>query len=257
KQQQARQEAAKKIEELLKRQREATSYGGELIRRAGRERETPTWKQDTAGAADRQGRLRDDTATVADELGQQSQAGHQQQLQGQGGMSGPGGQGGMPQQGPQMPGVLDQAKQHLDQAVGFQEQATGKLADNQPTAAQPRQKGAEEQLEKALEALNKKEEGDQQQQQQQQQQAGDEDQKKEGEENEGDEKKEQKNEEKEGEKQSQEGEQRKKEEEEGQQKQAQAVPDEKARDILDEERENRERRRPRQSSGHRAIDRDW
>lgn len=236
--QKQQEQAGKKIEELLKRQRQATSYGVELVKRGVRARSTVSWKRDVAGAADRQGKLRDDTATVAEELAQQSQSQHQQQAAGQAGQA----------QGPQMPGPIDQAKQHLDSAVGFQDQATGQLVGKQPGGAQPHQKEAEEQLEKALEALTKPQQGEQNKQQQQN---GDEDKEKseEGEENE---------EEEDGKQdQNQQDEEGQQKEEEQQKQQAQAVPDEKARDILDEERENRERRRPRQSRGYRPVNKDW
>ena len=199
------------------------------------------------GATDGQAKLRDDTAAVAEELAQQSQALHQQQGAGQGGQA----------QGPQMPGTIDQAKQHLDSAVAFQEQATGELAGKQPATAQPHQKGAEEQLEKALEALTMPKDEKGEQDQKQQSEDGEKEQDKKGQDGEKEQdKKGEEGKQNEEEKEGKQGQDEQKKEEQ-QEQQAQAVADEKARDILDEERENRDRRRPRQSSGYQGIDRDW
>lgn len=140
------------------------------------------------------------------------------------------------QQAPQPgPSPADQAGEHLDRAVTEQNRAADRLDDNQESKARSNQEKAVEDLKKALDALSGQQQGGQGEQQQ---------------------------EEEGGQQQEHQG------EEEGQQDsppegEEQPLPEEsvvpltdEAHDILDEEDENRERRRL-PAGGYRPVDRDW
>jgi len=117
---------------------------------------------------------------------------------------------------------IDEAKEHLGRSVAHQSDAEAELGDNQPEEAIPSQEQALEELKEAQEALSgrslpQRGEGQRQQQESQPQQE---------------------------------------QESEGEQQEARQL-DEKAEDILDEEKDNRERRRVRTSGGYKPVDKDW
>jgi len=131
----------------------------------------------------------------------------------------------------QSPSPVDQVRQHLENAGKEQKSAASKLEQNDLQKARPSQEKAVEELKKALEAMSgggKNQKGrDQQEQQQEQQAQAPQEQPREGEQD----------------------------NEEEQEAMAQ-LPDE-ARDILDEEKENKEQRRQVRAGGYRAVDKDW
>jgi len=109
------------------------------------------------------------------------------------------------------------ARQHLDRAATEQAVAAERLARHQLDPARPPQAKALDELNKALASLAGPPQPQGGQDQQQQQQ----------------------------------------QQPQPQQQQAAKPRDEKARDILDEEKENRERRRPAAPGGYRPVDKDW
>ena len=231
KQQQQQQEAVEKLKELIARQQAAAEQSqalNEEKREKGATDEVGAQAKDLAGA---QRGLRQETEQLAQSMQSPPQAG----------------QPGQAQQGPMPATPVDQAKQHMQQAVGRQEQAAAKLDQIQPLPAAASQHKAAEELTKALESLTEQQEqqqGQQQQQddqQQQQQQDG--------------QQQEQQQEKKEGQ-QKPEGEKSEEEQKDKEQQQAVQLPDT-ANDILNEEKENRDKRRVPQAGGYRPVDRDW
>lgn len=124
----------------------------------------------------------------------------------------------------QRPPQAERAMSHLDSSLVNQGGAVRDLTKKDPTAAAGQQQKALEQMKKAIEQLTKGEEQqqeggrDQQQAQQEQQEPADQDQ---------------------------------------QQQERQEPRNETARAILDEEKENRKKRRAQASSGYRPVEKDW
>ena len=145
-----------------------------------------------------------------------------------------------PQQMAQMQEKLGKVKEHVDNAIAQQAEANRKLPLKQLQQAQPNQQASEEELKKALEALQ----DENQQQQQQSQDQGDEDEKEDQEEGEE-------------EQQQQDQEQQSREGEEEKEQPEQEMQTARAEDILDEEKEQREQRRQRIPMRFRAVDRNW
>jgi len=134
----------------------------------------------------------------------------------------------------QTPPAMDKAAGHVDQSAGHQESAVDTLGRTRPWDAREDQEKALEELEKALDALK-----DQQQPQEQPQ----------GQEDQRDEEQQQQPQENEGEPQQQ---------PDKQADEQQAIPlTDTAKDILEEEKENRDRRRLRRPAGYRPVDKDW
>jgi len=119
----------------------------------------------------------------------------------------------------------------VEQSATRQDEAIEDLEGGHPHDARDDQEAALDQLEKALEALMDQQEGEQPQSDNQQDQ---------------------------GEQSQQQPQQKQGEPKPSPEEQMQAVPlTDTAKDILEEERENRERRRVRQPGGYRAVDKDW
>jgi len=249
KQQEQQKKVAEKLKELIKRQERAANRNQALQKQKAAKGDSPRLRNDVQGLAGDQDGIRQDTQKLSNDVTQMAQQGCGQQAcqppqqPGQQGCQPPPPPGQQAPQ-PQPPSPSDQVKQHLDQAVSAQDAATGKLESNQLKPAHPDQKRAAEELKKALESMTQPQDKQQQQKQQGDQQQG------------------QKEEQKEQEKQEQQGQedeqkdQEKQEEQEKQEKQ-QALANEKARDILDEEKENREKRQAQPAGGYRAVDKDW
>ena len=125
----------------------------------------------------------------------------------------------------QRPPQVDSAQAHLDTSLVNQGDALKDLARQDPAAAAREQEKALEQIQLAIEKLT---EGEGQQQQQQEQGDG---------------------------QQAQQPEQQ--EPEDQQQQERRAPSNETARAILDEEKENKKKRRAQASSGYKAVDKDW
>jgi len=134
---------------------------------------------------------------------------------------------------PNQPSPLDQAREHVKQAAREQGDATRELEKNNNASAAASQKKATDQLKEALEALT----GGQKDQPQQGQPQTDQEQAQSP--------------------QSQDEEPSSDKAEQPQDQQAMLPLADEVRDILDEEKENQERRRVRQVGGHRGVDRDW
>lgn len=120
----------------------------------------------------------------------------------------------------QQPSPMDKAQQHVENATKNQQQAERELDKKQLDKTHDEQQKAANELKEALKSLSDQQKEDQQQQQQKQQP------------------KEQK------------------EQQDQEQQQAQAAPDKTARDILNDEKENRKRRAVQQGS-YRAVEKDW
>ena len=210
KQQEQQQQAAEKLRELIEKQQ----VTADKTQAADTERKDKGDSQETRQKIDdlkaEQEALRDETQQVAQQMSQPQQ-----------------------QQPSPSPPPADQVREHVEQAVGKQTEATESLRETDTETARGRQEAAIEELKKALDAMSGDQQGDQQQQQeqeqeqeQQQESAGQQPQPNEG------------------------------QEEKQEQQQAMAALDDKAQDILDEEKEN-ERRRQQASGGYTAVDKDW
>jgi Ca-activated chloride channel family protein len=133
----------------------------------------------------------------------------------------------------QEPSPADEARRHVENAVREQEEAAGKLDEERLEDAQPDQRQAADELRKALASLAGGQE---------ERQAGGQEQGQQGEEAE----------------RSQAGAEEGERPEEPPEDQAAAMQlSDQVGDILDEEKENRERRRVRRAAGYRPVDKDW
>jgi len=128
----------------------------------------------------------------------------------------------------QQPEQVVQALSHLDSSIVVQEKAINNLKESMPGDAASGQQDSLDQMKKALEKLTEGEgeNKDQQQQEQQDQQ------------------------------QQQQQEPQEPPQDQQQQQKEQQARNETARDILDEEKKNREKRK-KAASGYRKVDRDW
>ncbi len=132
----------------------------------------------------------------------------------------------------QQPEQVMQALAHLDSSIVDQEGALSDLGERKPGLAATDQQNSLEQMKKALEKLTEGE-GDNQDQQQQQDQQDQQDQQ-----------------------QQQEPQQPQQPPEDQQQKEQQQARSETAKDILDEEKKNREKRK-KAAGNYRKVDKDW
>ncbi|OGV72242.1 MAG: hypothetical protein A3K19_21560 [Lentisphaerae bacterium RIFOXYB12_FULL_65_16] len=241
KQKEQQQKNLDQLKKLIEKQEKAAGRNQDLQKQQGQgPSQAAAVAQKTQELAKDQRDLRQETEKVTDELTKQPQA---QQ---------PPSPPSQPQaQGPQPPTPQDQAKQHLDQAMSEQDKASDRLEQKRLKDAQPNQNQATEELKKALEALSQPQQQEGQQQEQQQQQGQEQQQ-------EGEQQQQQEQQEKNQEQQQaqQQGEQRDKQDRNDEEKQA-AMVNEEARDILNEEKENRDKRQAVPMSGYRAVDRDW
>lgn len=207
KEQEKQQQALKKIKELIEQQEkltEDTKTLGERMKNEGRSDEVKERFQDLA---DEQHKIKKDTDKLKD-------------------------------------GMTEAVNEHLDRAIAEQDKSEDSLDMEDPEYAISSEQKAKEELEKALEAMSKKDgnkprhdkQGEQnqqrgeRQQQEKQQQAV---------------------------QQQNSSEKKSKEEEKKQGEQQAVVQDEDAHNILDEERRNRDKRQLRAPGGYRAVDRDW
>lgn len=217
-QQQKQQQAAEKLKELLERQRAAAGQTRRLDSRRKAEGDSPETRERVKELTDGQDALREETAGVAQAMDKAGQG-----------------------QKPDASGPIDKARQHVGEAVERQGDAVARLREADTETAPERQDQAAEALEKALKALSggQEQQGPQQGQQEQQGEKG-----KAGEKQES-----QKAADRQA-GQDREGEQDKLE-------QALVRLQDEARDILDEEEENRERRRVPSGAGYRPVEKDW
>lgn len=135
------------------------------------------------------------------------------------------------------PSPMDQAKEHVDRATGHQADAEKELKQGQAAQAQASQDEAIEELEKARDSLNNPDQSGEQQQQ------------------DSDSQDQQQNEQQQNEQQAQQ--QESQQQQEGKPEEMAGTPrDETARDILNEEQENR-RRRTLAVGRYAPVDKDW
>ncbi len=233
KQQEQQQKTLDKLKELLERQQRAVAANSAVTQQRARTGDTGAVKQKVKDLATDQDTLRNDTQQFAEGLSQaqQQQPGQPQPQAMMGGAQPPA----------QPPPQFAAAQEHLGKAVSEQERATQYLQNNALAPARPTQQKAAAELQEALKALTQPPEGQGSQQQpqddQQQQQQQDQEQQQQGDQGEQD--------------------QQQDEQQQQQQQQQAAMVDEKAHDILDEEKQNREQRQVHGGDGYRPVDRDW
>lgn len=210
-QQQAQQQAAEQLKQLIEKQEQTLQKNRQLQEEKKQQDDPDASAGRSRELGSEQRGLSDETQKLADKMQEQAQ---QQQQQ---------------QQAPSP--AAEQARQHMDKAVGEQNEAADQLDDNRGAKAEPRQEKAVEELKKALEAMSG-EQGQQQQQGQGQQDQGQQD-------------------------QAQTTPQEQPQQAEDEQAQEQVVPlADHARDILEEEKDNLERRQL-PSGAYRPVDKDW
>jgi len=267
-QQEQQQKLAEQLKQLIERQEQAAGQSAELAKQQASEGPSQAVQQQAAAQAGSQTQLGKDTQAFADTL-QQTAA------QAQPPQAAPG-TAAAPQPQPAAP--QHPALSHLQEARQAQDQAVQKLGQTQPGAATDDQKQAAEALRKALESMSQKQDGQQGQQpqqgQQQQQEPKQQDQGKDPQNGE-EQKPGQEQEEKQGQEQEQgQGQGQGQGEEQAQQQEAQEggeenqdpkdrqqararLADEDARDILDHEKRNRDRRTAGEQRGLAPVDKDW
>lgn len=263
-QQDARQEEARKLLEqlrqLIERQEQAARQSEDLARRQTAQGSTPEVQQQAAAQAAGQRQLGQDTQSVLENLRQAAAQAAPQQPPPQ-----TPGAGAAPDAPPQHPAI-----QHMADARQAQDRAADALDQTRPAPAGEDQKRAADHLRKALESLAQPQQeqptqGSQQAQQQQQQQPAPQQGQDSANQNEDDapqngqkgqdDKNSQQNE-KEAARQSTENENATQPEEPRQQARAR-LADQDARDILDTEKRNRERRTAAEQRALAPVDKDW
>ena len=244
-QQEQQEDLAKKLKELIERQQKALTQNQGLAAQIQQRAALSNIVQRIQTLATNQLTLHDDTRGVSQQvqhnLDQSAQAAALPPAAAGAATNQVGG-AAAPQLTEEQREKLNTVKEHVDKAVGQQQQAAQKLTRNQLPPAAPNQQTAVEELTKALEALQ-----DENQDQQQQQQQNDDPQ-------EGDEENEE--EEKDSQQQQQQGQEENEDEESGEKEEEQRQAA-KAEDILNDEKDNRERRQPMQIRGYRAVDKNW
>jgi hypothetical protein len=257
-QQEQAQKLAEQLKQLIERQDKAAGQSAELAQQQASGGTTPAVQQQSAAQAEGQRQLGQDTQALADTL-QQSASQAQPPPGGfpGGPMTPSASTGGPAPSSPPHPAV-----QHMADARQAQDQATEKLGQTQPEPANADQKQAAEALRKALESMSQEQQG-QQGQKQQQEQEQEQEQGKEQEQEQGKEKGEEQQG-KEGEQEQEKAEQAaaeeggEQDEESKDRPQAKArLADQDARDILDDEKRNRERRTAAEQRGITPVDKDW
>jgi len=202
-QQQAQQQTAEQLKQLIEKQGQALQKNRQLQEEKKQQDDPDATAGKSRELGSEQRDLADETQKLADKMQEQAQ---QQQQQ---------------QQAPSP--AAEQARQHMDNAVGEQNEAADQLDDDCGAKAEPRQAKAVEELKKALEAMSG-EQGQQDQGQQDQSQTAPQEQPQPAEE---------------------------------ERAQEQVVPlTDQARDILEEEKDNLERRQL-PSAAYRPVDKDW
>ncbi len=219
KQQQQQQKTLEELKKLIERQEKAADKTRQFGKRKPDGTRTPAGQRELADRAREQEKLREDTNSFKDQLRQQA-----------------------PQPQPRQPspvppnrkdGPMEKAKTHLSKAVDQQNTAAKKLAARQPRPALRSQETATEELKKALAALTPPNNGQQQKQQNKQQQQQQKQQGKKGKEK------------------------GKSDQEKEKKARAAKLDDKAARDILNDEKKNRERRRVQPAGGISPVEKDW
>ena len=232
-QQDAMQEIAKKLQELIAKQEGMVQQNQQITDEKKQTGDTQVLDDRTQNLAIDQLGVQNETSDLSGEMGQM-EAQMQQQNPGSSGAASP--------QQPPIPtphsaedSPLSQAIEHVNTAVTDQGSAVEKLEENAVPSAKPYQEKAVEELKEALAKLSQKDD----QNQQEEQQGDQENQEEQQQDSESD--------------QNQQQEQKPPEDKDSEQQKEQ----EDARNILDEEKENRERRQPRQPLRYRAVEKDW
>lgn len=274
-QQEQQQKLQEELKQLIERQEKAAGQSAELAKKQDAEGSTQAVQEQSATQADAQRQLGEDTQAVTDSLQQRlAPAPHAAQASGTPGAAPGTAAGGAspPAQAPTHP-ALD----HMGEARGLQDQATQKLEQRLPRPAAGDQTQAAAALRRALESLSQDQkeppqQGGQEQREQQQQQGQQpaeqkpeqEKGKEEGEQKgkqdqQGQDQQGQDQQEEQGEPQQAASAQEGKEGEESEERQQASarLADQDARDILDEEKRNRDRRTAAEQDGIQPVDKDW
>ncbi len=250
KQQNAMEELVKKLKELVAKQTGAVEQNDTVSAQEKQLGNTQAVRDQIQELGLNQKSIQSDSSGLSSEMMQMEAQMQAQQ---------PPPQAGQPPMPPEE-SPLAKARQHVDTAVADQGSSIEKLSQDQLKSAKPYQEKALEELKEALAKLSEGQ--DQQNEQQKQDQQGDQDdQEKEQQEGDDSQKDSQDKEQKEEQsKQDSKPDPAQKQEppKEPDPKEAkQARAKEEARNILDEEKENRDRRQIRSPAGFRPVDRDW
>ena len=218
-QQEQQKEITDKLKQLIDKQQEATEKSSELSKDKDQSQDPDQGAEKSDDLAKEQGEIKRDTEKLSDKMSQQLP----------------------PTQPDQQPSSMQQAKDHVNRAAVDQQAAEEMLKEGRPEDAHPAQEKAAEELEKALAALtnsspqqneqNQKEQDGQQQDQNDNQQQDKQDQ--------------------------QQASQQQQQDQQQQQEMTAQKPDETARDIIEEEKENRDRRVLLVPGGYQPVDKDW
>jgi tetratricopeptide (TPR) repeat protein len=221
-QQQAQQEIQEKLEELIDRQQQALDQNQALSEQRRQQGDSAELQAQVDQLAEDQRQLRDESRELSQELTEMEAA-----------------QPSSAPQSSQDPSPLQQARQHVDQAAREQDEAGKKLTQDRPAEAQPDQAEAVRELEAARDAMKQSEQpAPGQQPQPDQEQASDS-------KDQGQQPEEQPS-----------SEDTEEQDPSDETQPAVALQDD-ARGILQEEKENRERRRPQALGTYRPVDKDW
>lgn len=217
KQKQQQKDAAERMKQLIQKQEQAAEKSKSLSKEKQAQGDSQDVQKKSQELADEQKNIQKETEKLSEEMKEASQ----QQKQGQ------------PQN---QPDAGKKAAEHLDEAKSHQGKAADKLKENSPEQAQPEQGEASKDLKEALKSLedDSKKGGNDQNQQKPQDQKDQQD------------------------KQTQQQDQPQASEQDkpGQQQQASKV-DEDVRDVLNDEKTNKEMRDRRSMAPYGEVDKDW
>lgn len=250
--QRQQQELAEELKKLEQRQRQAAEQSAKLAGKKRSEGTTPEVAGHSREQAGAQQQLKQDTQEAA----RQMEEGARQ-------ASAPSPGSPTPPEPPGDEDPLQQALTHLEEALQAQERAVEQLEKTRPEGAEPDQKQAADALRKALESLSGQQDRQQandQQQDEDRQQEGDEQQSDDGgredDEQQGDDRGREDDQRQDGSRQPDQARQPDPEADQEEPDEAMML-DQDARDILDQEKINRERQRAARQRGVRPVEKDW
>jgi len=224
KQQKAQQETMERLKQLIEKQDKALEKNKELAKEKNEKGDSADVQKKASDQAGEQKEIQKETGKLSEQMKETAKAAQQQQQKPQ----------NQQQQNP-----AEEVAKHLDNAARQQGEASDNLEKKDLEKARPEQTEASRELREAMKAMSEKKPQDQSGQNQQQDQ-------------------------KQQEQQQQQGEQQKKEEQQqdggkqGEQgKEEAAAVDEQARDVLNEEKENKEMRDRQRNAQYRDVDKDW
>jgi tetratricopeptide (TPR) repeat protein len=249
KQQDAMEEIVKKLKELIARQTGAVEQNDTVSTQEKQVGNTQAVRDQIQELGLNQKSIQSDSSGLSSEMMQMEAQMQAQQHPHQAGQ-------------PPMPpeeSPLTKARHHVDTAVADQGSSIEKLSQDQLKSAKPYQEKALEELKEALAKLSEGQDQQEKEQQKQDQQGDQDDQEpREGDDSEKDSQdKDQKDEQSKQDSKPDPGQKQEPPREPDPKEAKQARAKEEARNILDEEKENRDRRQVRSPAGFRPVDRDW